>query len=83
VSEETVANDPASFEDNGTLMATMQARPARTQASPGDLSDLSDEEREILEDCLDSTERPYPLLKRKLGLPLAVRCAEELWAEND
>jgi len=48
----------------------------------GELVELSDSEQEMLEDCLDSTERPYPKLKRSLPLPQAVRCAEELWAED-
>ena len=41
--------------------------------------ELSDREREMAEDCLDSTVRPYPCLKRPLPLAQAVRCAEELW----
>lgn len=48
----------------------------------GEPPELSDSEREMLEDCLDSTERPYPRLKRPLPLVQAVRCAEELWDED-
>jgi len=42
---------------------------------------LSETEYEMLEDCLCAIDRPYPQLKRKLALPRAVRCAEQLWDE--
>lgn len=48
----------------------------------GVLLELSDEERDMLEDCIESIERPYPKLKRPLSLPQAVTCAEEFWAED-
>lgn len=83
-----VARDPTSFEEEGTLAPLLRAtRPAVGVAAdtdmPDALSDLSDEEREMLEECLDATERPFPQLKRALPLTHAVHCAQELWAEDD
>lgn len=85
-----VGNDPAEFDDDGTLYAAVRAvRESRGQApsldsiGDGGISDMSEDERERLEHCLDSTERPYPRLKRRLNLAKAVRCAEEFWAEAD
>lgn len=90
ISEEKVGSDPASFEDNGTLMvlkdgqSTQEGRAVGSDADTqdDDLSDLSEEEREMLEDCLDSTDRPYPQIKKKLPLRQALHCAEQLWAEE-
>mmetsp|Transcript_60121 Transcript_60121/g.127364 ORF Transcript_60121/g.127364 Transcript_60121/m.127364 type:complete len:312 (+) Transcript_60121:101-1036(+) len=91
---EKVAEEPASFEDDGTLREVIRAeRRARVQKDPsagpswardisGELADLSEDEREMLEECLDSVDRPYPQLLRSLPLPQAVRCAEELWMED-
>mmetsp|Transcript_55533 Transcript_55533/g.180143 ORF Transcript_55533/g.180143 Transcript_55533/m.180143 type:complete len:324 (+) Transcript_55533:138-1109(+) len=93
---EEVSRDPSSFEDDGTLREVILAarrqsalvdpggqRPGLLEYGPdGDLPELSDSEREMLEDCLDSTERPYPQPKRPLPLPQAVRCAEEFWMED-
>lgn len=47
-----------------------------------DLPELSDSEREMIEDCLEAVERPYQRLKRSLRLAQAVRCAEELWEDD-
>jgi len=35
-----------------------------------------------LRGCLASSEAPYPPLRRPMPLPLAVRCASELWGED-
>lgn len=89
-----VDREPPTFEDDGTLRAARRAarataageEAAGTAADDSDdpvLSDLGESEREMLEDCLDSTERPYPRLKRPLSLAQAVRCAEELWDDDD
>lgn len=48
-----------------------------------ELSDLSQSEAEKLEDCLYCTERPYPQPKRPLPLAVVIRCAEEIWADQD
>jgi tetratricopeptide (TPR) repeat protein len=106
-----VAQDPATFEDDGNLrVAILAARAqealerapaivagggsgeaagcsrgsgrAAIRDEDGELVDLSDDAVETLEDCLDAVERPYPNLKRPIPLPQAVRCAEELWAED-
>mmetsp|Transcript_115216 Transcript_115216/g.332827 ORF Transcript_115216/g.332827 Transcript_115216/m.332827 type:complete len:324 (+) Transcript_115216:208-1179(+) len=45
------------------------------------VASLSETEQEMLEDCICAIDRPYPELKRKLSLPRAVRCAEQLWDE--
>eukprot|EP00747_Dinoflagellata_sp_TGD_P084860 gnl/TRDRNA2_/TRDRNA2_162680_c0_seq2.p1 gnl/TRDRNA2_/TRDRNA2_162680_c0~~gnl/TRDRNA2_/TRDRNA2_162680_c0_seq2.p1 ORF type:complete len:182 (+),score=25.27 gnl/TRDRNA2_/TRDRNA2_162680_c0_seq2:52-546(+) len=89
VPEEEVSKEPESFEDHGSLGAYQEAKRAQAsncqeRACPSQSHlDLSDDEREMLEDCLDSTERPYPPLKRSLPLVQAIRCAEEIWAEAD
>jgi hypothetical protein len=44
-------------------------------------SDSVQDEREMLEDSLESTERPYPGLKRPVALAQAVAVAEELWED--
>jgi len=94
VSEEEVGRDPSDFEDDGTLIGLRIAQRAAERLASGgtdadesrrrcdDLSELSEDEREMLEDCLESTERPFPRLKRRLPLAQAVWCAEELWAED-
>ncbi|CAL1142054.1 unnamed protein product [Cladocopium goreaui] len=40
-----------------------------------DLSDLSDDDREALEDCIESTERPYPRLRGPVTLTQEGACA--------
>lgn len=88
VPEDEAGREPASYEDNGTLLklCAKRAREGLDEERRGrldtDFSDLSEEEKEMLEDCLDSTEKPYPQIKRRLPLPQAVRCAEDLWAED-
>lgn len=66
--------------EGGTAASPRCGRPIRDEY--GELVELSDEERDTLEDCLDAVERPYPQPLRSLPLPQAVRCAEELWAED-
>lgn len=92
VSEEEVGREPDSFEHAGTLRETVRAARVNTKAEfatfpPTDdncdvLSDMSDAEREMLEDCLDAIERPYPQPRRQIPLIHVVRCAEEVWAED-
>jgi len=77
VSEEEVGRDPPSFEDSGTLQNFLTQKTPVVE--PPDLSDLSDDERDFLEDCLESTCRPFPELLGRLRLPLVVQCAEQLW----
>ncbi|CAE7194558.1 unnamed protein product [Symbiodinium natans] len=72
--------EPSDFEEDGCLMDVI--RDSRHHSPQGaDLSDMSEDEREQLEDCLDSTEKPYPQPKRPVPLAQAVRCAEELWED--
>merc|ERR1712039_1169921 len=91
IDEETVSCEPEDFEDHGMLTSAVLEARQKAQLSgdlpPSDcnaevLSDLSDDERDDLEMCLEATERPYPQLKRKLPLSIAVRCAEDLWDES-
>jgi len=88
VDRDAVDVEPESFEDDGPLgvarrQALLVARGASEDNSAGaPFSDMSDDEREMLEDCLDSTERPYPKLKRRVALPQVVFCAEELWDDT-
>jgi len=89
--EELVAPEPASFEMQGSLL---DARPAVTAAADSShsaarasspvesLDDMSSDERDQLEDCLDSVEKPYPLLKQQLSLRLAVHCAHRIWEDD-
>ncbi|CAE8599730.1 unnamed protein product [Polarella glacialis] len=81
VSEEEAGNDPADFEEDGSLMDAVRRLRPDCEVTDS-LSDLSEDERDVLEDCLESTQKPYPELKRALPLSQAVRCAEELWAET-
>merc|ERR1712135_89981 len=60
VSEEEVGRDPPSFEDSGTLQNFLTQKTPVVE--PPDLSDLSYDERDFLEDCLESTCRPFPEL---------------------
>jgi len=80
--EAEVGRDPPGYEDDGTLIPLRKAQRPSSEVD-GDISDMSEDEREMLEDCLDSTEKPYPQIMRKLGLRQAVHCAEQLWAEED
>lgn len=92
VSEEDVGREPDSFEHDGTLRDTVRAARGNAKAEfatfppiddDGDvLSDMSDGEREMLEDCLDATERPYPQPRRQIPLIQVIRCAEEVWSED-
>ncbi|CAE7210820.1 unnamed protein product [Symbiodinium sp. CCMP2592] len=62
-----VAQEPSDFEEDGGLLEVI--RSSRSHPSEGkDLSDMSEDEREQLEDCLDSTEKPYPQPKRPVTL---------------
>jgi tetratricopeptide (TPR) repeat protein len=84
--EEIVGMEPSDFENDGTLCeAILRKRGDQARLSDNEdvLSELSDEERDNLECCIESTSRPFPELKRKLPLVVAVRCAEEIWAEGD
>lgn len=45
--------------------------------------ELSDDERDVLEECLDSVVRPFPDLKRPVPLAKAVETAEALWECDD
>jgi tetratricopeptide (TPR) repeat protein len=85
VSEEEVGRDPPHFEDHGTLYDALKV--ARgweddTAGSDDVLSDLSEEEHDDLWNCIESIEKPYPQIKRKLPLLTVIRCAEEVWAED-
>eukprot|EP00931_Biecheleriopsis_adriatica_P108080 TRINITY_DN82416_c0_g1_i1.p1 TRINITY_DN82416_c0_g1~~TRINITY_DN82416_c0_g1_i1.p1 ORF type:complete len:278 (-),score=78.75 TRINITY_DN82416_c0_g1_i1:1-834(-) len=82
VSEEEVAREPDDFEDDGSLMQVMLSKRPEDYEGPESVSDLSDDTRDQLEECLESTDRPYPQLKRKVTLTQAVHCAEEIWAED-
>merc|ERR1712039_1015943 len=87
IDEEVVAQEPEDFEDHGTLSdAVLQSRAFAERQFATDcgevLSDLSDDERDDLESCLEATERPFPQPRRQLPLSFAVRCAEELWADE-
>jgi tetratricopeptide (TPR) repeat protein len=77
--EEEVGREPPSFEHGGTLEEARLLQSKCTVTPPPDLSDLSDEERDVLEDCLESTCRPFPCLIGRLRLPVVVQCAEQLW----
>jgi len=79
---DVVEEEPAGFEDDGPLADAVREARAGQRPREDCLSDLSEDERELLEDCLDSTERPFPELRRKLPLVQAVRCAVELWEED-
>ncbi|CAJ1376950.1 unnamed protein product [Effrenium voratum] len=74
-----VAKVPKSFEDDGTLMEAIRASREEYQCGISDLSHLSDDERDALEDCIDSIDRPFPPLKCPVSLGQAVRCAVEMW----
>mmetsp|Transcript_22102 Transcript_22102/g.50558 ORF Transcript_22102/g.50558 Transcript_22102/m.50558 type:complete len:230 (-) Transcript_22102:93-782(-) len=95
---EEVALEPASFEDQGTLYQQCCARAEQVALDTDDvqqdaagaprrraysLDDLSSDEYESLEHCIESVERPFPQPKRQVPLTLAVHCAEELWEERD
>lgn len=74
VTEEEVRVEPASFEDEGLLQI------ARSAGHAGDMvRELSDLERDELEDCLDAVQRPFPRLRRSVPLAQAVLCAMDLW----
>mmetsp|Transcript_60267 Transcript_60267/g.111766 ORF Transcript_60267/g.111766 Transcript_60267/m.111766 type:complete len:147 (+) Transcript_60267:155-595(+) len=73
--EEAVAKLPPSFESPGHL----QLSRVHTVA----VRDLSDEELEDLEDCLDAMQRPFPRLKRSVPLAQVVQCADTLWDTDD
>ncbi|CAE7358142.1 unnamed protein product [Symbiodinium necroappetens] len=80
VPEAEVTQEPSDFEEDGCLLEVI--RSSRSHPNEGkDLSDMSEDEREQLEDCLDSTEKPYPQPKRPVTLTQAVKCAEELWED--
>jgi len=80
---DVVGEEPPGFEDEGPLAeAVREVRVGHRPSQEDRLSDLSEDERELLEDCLDATERPFPELRRKLPLVQAVRCAVELWEED-
>lgn len=74
-----VEKEPDDFEDNGTLLAAIRA--AHRIESSG-VRDISEEECEMLEDCIECTDKPYPKLKQKLPLTQAVHCAEKIWHTN-
>lgn len=76
VSEEQVAQLPASFEDAGPLQLLREGQ-------HGQIRELSEGEVEDLEDCLDAVQRPFPLLRFKVPLGQAVQCAEALWDGDD
>mmetsp|Transcript_48529 Transcript_48529/g.113620 ORF Transcript_48529/g.113620 Transcript_48529/m.113620 type:complete len:147 (-) Transcript_48529:126-566(-) len=73
--EEAVAKLPPSFESPGHL----QLSRVQTVA----VRDLSDDELEDLEDCLDAMQRPFPRLKRSVPLAQVVQCADTLWDTDD
>mmetsp|Transcript_9344 Transcript_9344/g.20807 ORF Transcript_9344/g.20807 Transcript_9344/m.20807 type:complete len:364 (-) Transcript_9344:110-1201(-) len=76
---------PTDFEDDGPLRAALMAaghRSAEGQSPAGVDAELSQEDWEALEECLDSWERPFPSLKGRVTLPQAVRCAVNLWANE-
>jgi len=81
VPETEVAKEPESFEEDGTLSSALrEIRSSNEDYECGpDLSDLSDDDREALEDCIESTERPFPRLRGPVTLTQAVRCAVEMW----
>mmetsp|Transcript_25449 Transcript_25449/g.59255 ORF Transcript_25449/g.59255 Transcript_25449/m.59255 type:complete len:153 (+) Transcript_25449:145-603(+) len=76
VPEEAVAKLPASFESPGHLQLSRSAQPSTVR-------DLSEDELEDLEDCLDAVQRPFPRLKRSVPLVQAVQCADALWDTDD
>mmetsp|Transcript_46301 Transcript_46301/g.100683 ORF Transcript_46301/g.100683 Transcript_46301/m.100683 type:complete len:150 (-) Transcript_46301:205-654(-) len=76
VSEEEVAALPRSFEDPGKLQLARAA-------VQGCIRELSEDEVEDLEDCLDAVQRPFPRLRRSIPLGQAVQCAEALWDTDD
>jgi len=85
VPEEEVAKEPSNFEEDGNLREVIRAaRPngGSDESFEASLSDLSDEELDALEDCLNETSRPYPQPLRPLPLTQAVHCAEDVWAED-
>eukprot|EP00929_Paragymnodinium_shiwhaense_P060453 TRINITY_DN30190_c0_g1_i1.p1 TRINITY_DN30190_c0_g1~~TRINITY_DN30190_c0_g1_i1.p1 ORF type:complete len:314 (-),score=64.05 TRINITY_DN30190_c0_g1_i1:96-1037(-) len=88
VEEDDVASEPGDFEEDGALReAIADARKAAgnplSMMSERCIDDeLSDSEREAMEDCLESTERPYLQPKKPLPLALAVQCAEDLWVDS-
>lgn len=88
ISLEEAGREPATYEDDGTLMGLKKAQrqsDATTETggdSGSDSTDMSDEEREMLEDCLESTDKPFPQIKKKLPLQQAIHCAETMWAED-
>eukprot|EP00927_Polykrikos_kofoidii_P054445 TRINITY_DN48858_c0_g1_i1.p1 TRINITY_DN48858_c0_g1~~TRINITY_DN48858_c0_g1_i1.p1 ORF type:complete len:292 (-),score=47.92 TRINITY_DN48858_c0_g1_i1:21-896(-) len=74
--------EPERFEDQGSLAEVLAVARGRQGIIDHDLDEeVSDGEREMLEDCLEATDRPYPQPKKKLPLALAVQCAAELWAD--
>ncbi|CAE8697145.1 unnamed protein product, partial [Polarella glacialis] len=61
VPEEIVAEEPASFEDPGTLQILRQSE-------IGFVREISEGEAEDLEECLDAVQRPFPQLRRSIPL---------------
>lgn len=76
---------PADFEDDGPLgIARREARigALALEGTAEPSLSLSEDERDTLEDCLTSTQRPYPPLKRRAPLPQVVFCASEFWDDS-
>lgn len=85
VARQEVEALPADFEDDGPLGIARHEARCRARAlegKDGSSSSMSADECDILEDCLESTQRPYPLLKRQAPLTQVVRFARELWDDN-
>lgn len=89
-SEKDAGGEPGDFEKHGPLMQLLrESRNERSRIgeaagyrSRDSEASLSDDEREMLEDCLESTARPYPRLKRGIALAQAVQVAEDLWDDD-
>lgn len=75
VKEEDVAVEPSSFEDDGPLQLKVEGS--------FQVRNLSEDEVEDLEDCLDAVQRPFPRLRRSVPLAQAIACAESLWDGDD
>lgn len=78
--ESEIDQEPADFEDSGSLQLTRGAQLPREQGATSNFADaflaeefvqpgvpeLTSDEWEVLEDCLESTEKPYPLDRKSV-----------------
>jgi len=71
IPQHEVVKLPGSFEDAGLLQQEREGLVS--------VRELTDDELECLEDCLESVQRPFPALVRSVPLAQAIQCAESLW----